>query len=176
MQLTIRQELPADYPAVFAIVETAFRTMQFADGDEQFLVEALRKNKAFIPELSLVAEADQQLVGHILFTPLWITNGDRNFSSLTLAPVSVLPEYQNMGIGSALIHEGHRIAVALGFTSCFVVGHPGYYPRFGYKPAGNWGIAPPHGAPPEAFMAAELIPGSLTGVTGVAKFLSEFGI
>jgi predicted N-acetyltransferase YhbS len=176
MKVKIRKEQPSDYHAVFNIVELAFRTMPFADGDEQFLVEGLRKNKAFIPELSLVAEKEDKLVGHIVFTPLQIINGDKVFNSLTLAPVSVLPEYQSQGIGSKLIEEGHRIAKILGFTSCFVLGHPDYYPRFGYQPTGKWGIPPPHGAPPEVFMAVELVPSSLTGVTGVAKFLPEFGI
>ena len=176
MEITIRKELPFDYPIVFEIIELAFRTMPFADGDEQFLVEKLRKSSRFIPDLSLVAETNGKPVGHILFTPLEIIHDVSVFNSLTLAPVSVHPEFQNKGIGSALIEEGHRIAITLGFTSCFVVGHPGYYPRFGYQPTERWGIPPPHGAPPEAFMAVELIPGALDSVTGTAKFLPEFGI
>jgi len=176
MQMTIRQEQPADYPIVFELIEQAFRTMPFADGDEQFLVEALRKNKAFIPRLSLVAEVDNRVVGHILFTPLQIISSDTVYHSLTLAPVSVLPDYQNQGIGSGLIEEGHRIARILGFNSCFVVGHPNYYPRFGYRQADVWGISPPHGVPPEAFMAIELTPGALNGMTGTVHFLPEFGI
>jgi predicted N-acetyltransferase YhbS len=174
--MIIRKEVPGDYPAVFEIIEQAFRTMPFADGDEQFLVEALRKNKAFIPELSLVAETDHKLVGHILFTPLQIIDGEKIYPSLALAPVSVIPEYQNRGIGSALIITGHETAKTLGFLSCFVLGHPEYYPRFGYKPADTWGIFQSYGAPPEAFMAIELVPGSLHGVSGTAKFLPEFGV
>jgi predicted N-acetyltransferase YhbS len=176
MEVTIRKEQPADYQQVFEIVELAFRTMPFADGDEQVVVEALRKNEMFIPELSLVAEADNKLVGHILFTPLQIIGDDMAFKSLTLGPVAVLPEHQNKGIGSRLIEEGHRIARTLGYSSIFVLGHPDYYPRFGYISTCKWGIPPPHGAPSEAFMAIELAPGSLTGVSGVAKFLPEFGI
>jgi predicted N-acetyltransferase YhbS len=176
MEVSIRKEQPTDYQRVFDIVELAFRTMPFADGDEQFLVVSLRKNAAFIPELSLVAEVDHEVVGHIMFTPLQVVEGDKVFNSLTLAPVSVHPDYQHQGVGSKLIEEGHRIARNMGFTSCFLLGHPEYYPRFGYGSTAKWGIPPPHGAPPEAFMAIELIPGALNGVTGVAKFLPEFGI
>lgn len=174
-QVTIRKELPADYPLVFRIIEQAFLTMPFADGDEALMVEEIRKNKEYIPELSLVAETEGRLIGHILFTPNKIISESSVFNSLTLAPVSVLPEFQNQGIGSKLIREGHRIAKTLGFTSCFVLGHADYYPRFGYHPAAKWGIPPPHGAPSEAFMAVELVPGALTGVSGTMKFLPEFG-
>lgn len=176
VKIVIRKEAPGDYPQVFEIIEQAFRTMPFADGDEQFLVESLRKNKAFIPELSLVAEADHKLVGHILFTPLQIIDGDKVYPSLALAPVAVHPEYQNRRIGSKLIEAGHEAAKTLGFRSCFVLGHPEYYPRFGYKPADTWGIPPPYGAPPEAFMAIELVPGALDGVSGTVSYLPEFGV
>jgi predicted N-acetyltransferase YhbS len=176
MQLTIRKELPSDYPAVFDLIKEAFQTMPFADGDEQVLVEKIRNNPAFIPELSLVAEMNGLLAGHILFTPLEIVHEDKTYQSLALAPVSVLPDYQNKGIGSRLIAEGHRIAVNLGYTSCFVLGHPGYYPRFGYIPTIRWGIPAPHDAPPEAFMAVELVSDALKGVTGIVKFLPEFGV
>jgi predicted N-acetyltransferase YhbS len=176
MNIKIRQEVPADFQAVFDMVEAAFRTMPFADGDEHFLLVKLRKNKAFIPELSIVAEINTRLVGHILFTPYLITDGDAVFHSLAMGPVSVLPEYQRHGIGSRLIQEGHNVARSLGFTSCFLVGHPDYYPRFGYVPAAKWGFLPPHGAPSEAFMAIELVPGALNGVTGKGKFLPEFGV
>jgi predicted N-acetyltransferase YhbS len=176
MEIIIRKEQPADYQQVFDVVEEAFRTMPFADGNEQFLVENLRKNKAFIPELSLVAELNNQVVGHIMFTPLQVVDGGKVFYSLTLAPVSVHPDYQNRGIGSKLIEAGHSIAKKLGFTSCFVVGHSDYYPRFGYVPTAKWGIPPVHGAPPEVCMAVEFTTGALNGVTGVIKFLPEFGI
>jgi predicted N-acetyltransferase YhbS len=176
LKIRIRKEQPADYQAVFDIVELAFRTMPFADGDEQFLVVGLRKNPAFIPGLSLVAEVDGHIAGHILFTPMQVVDGSKIFDSLCLAPVAVHPDYQNQGIGSKLIEEGHRIARKMGFTSCFVVGHPDYYPRFGYLPTTNWGIPPIHGAPPEACMAVEFTPGALKGVNGAMKFLPEFGI
>jgi len=176
MQITIREEKPDDYHQVSELISAAFSNMPFADGDEQLLVEALRKNIAFIPALSLVAETCDRLVGHILFTPFQIIQGDKVHYSLALAPVSILPEYQKQGIGSKLITEGHRIAKSLGYTSCFVLGHPDYYPRFAYLPSSNWKIDPPAGVPPEAFMAVEFIPRALSGVTGSLKYLPEFGI
>ena len=124
MNITIRKETPADYDRVIEITELAFKTMPFADGDEHNLVRRLRNSKNFIPELSLVAESEGIVVGHILFTPILIKGDNKHYQSLTLAPVSVHPDYQNKGIGSALIREGHRIAKKLGFKSIIVVGHP----------------------------------------------------
>lgn len=102
----IRKETTTDYEAVYSVVKCAFESSEHADGNEQDLVDALRKGDAFIPELSLVAEADGKIVGHIMFTKAMV-NGK---TVLALAPLSVLPEYQRKGIGKALIQEGHRIA------------------------------------------------------------------
>jgi predicted N-acetyltransferase YhbS len=128
MSILIRQEQPADYPAVFALVEQAFRDLKISDHTEQYLVERLRKSDAFIPELSLVAEDNGKIVGHILLTKLKIQNGQQEFESLSLAPVAVLPEYQRQGIGAMLIEEAHRVAKSLGYTSVILVGHENYYP------------------------------------------------
>jgi predicted N-acetyltransferase YhbS len=176
LKTRIRKEVPADFPVVFDLIEAAFKSMPLAEGNEQFIVEKLRKNEAFIPELSLVAEVDGQVAGHILFTPLEIVNDTTVFKSLTLGPVAVFPEIQHLGIGSELVREGHRVAKNLGFTSCFLVGHPEYYPRFGYVPASRWAVQLPIDAPPEAFMAIELTQGALDGVSGMLRFLPEFGI
>jgi predicted N-acetyltransferase YhbS len=170
MDLLVRQEQEKDHEAVYQVVKTAFETMELADGDEQDLVNRLRKGEAFIPELSLVAECDGKIIGHILFTKMKIGA----HPSLALAPVAVLPEYQNQGVGGKLIVAGHRIARELGHDSVILVGHPAYYPRFGYKLASKWGIKAPFDVPDEAFMALELVEGGLTGVSGMIEYAPEF--
>jgi predicted N-acetyltransferase YhbS len=170
MDLLIRQEEEKDHDAVYQVVKTAFETMELADGDEQDLVNRLRKGEAFIPELSLVAEYDGKIIGHILFTKMKIGA----HPSLALAPVAVLPEYQNRGVGGKLIVEGHRIAKELGYRSVIVVGHPRYYPRFGYQRASQCKITAPFEVPDEAFMVLELVEGGLTGVSGMIEYAPEF--
>lgn len=108
MDFNIRQEQIKDYEAVHKVVELAFRDMEDSDHSEPFLVDQLRQTDAFIPELSLVAEVDEEIIGHILMTKVKIISENKSVTSLGLAPVSVLPEYQNRGIGSALIREAHK--------------------------------------------------------------------
>ncbi len=108
MTITIRQEEPTDYKAVFKIVEKAFEKELLSDHQEQYLVERLRTSNAFIPELSLVAEYDNKVVGHILLTKIKINSGQDKFESLALAPVSVLPNYQRKGIVGMLIEKVHK--------------------------------------------------------------------
>ncbi|MFY9150480.1 MAG: N-acetyltransferase [Prolixibacteraceae bacterium] len=174
--LVIRKETPEDYQWVIELTEKAFETLEISDGTEGKLVENLRKSESFISELSLVAELNGKVIGHILFTPILIDNGQEIFESLVLAPVSVLPEFQKQGVGSRLIHEGHRMARQLGFTSVIVVGHPEYYPKFGYKPASHWKIKSPIELPSDdVFMALELVHGALNKVSGKVIFPPEFG-
>lgn len=98
MRINIRKENQADYSAVFEVIEQAFEKLVLSDHQEQFLVQRLRKSTAFIPDLSIVAEIGNKIVGHILLTKLKIKNEQDEFESLALAPVSVLPEYQGKGI------------------------------------------------------------------------------
>lgn len=170
MEVIIRQEQEKDWGSVYGVVKAAFEDTEYADGDEQDLVNRLRKSKAFVPELSLVAEWESKVIGHILFTKSGI--GDN--VSLALAPVSVLPEYQGKGVGGKLIEAGHRIAKTLGFDSVIVVGHPTYYPRFGYSSASKWGISAPFEVPDDCFMALELKKDGLKGVSGTAEHPKEF--
>ena len=174
MNIIIRQEVEKDYKTSENIIEKAFEYAEYTDHKEQFLVDRLRKSNAFIPELSLVAEIDGVIVGHIMFSKLIIKNDEAEHQSLALAPVSVLPEYHNKGIGSKLIIEGVKIAKDLGFKSVIVLGHEKYYPRFGFQPASKWGIKAPFDVPNELFMALELEDGSLDGVTGTVVYPKEF--
>jgi putative acetyltransferase len=170
MLLKIRPETPSDYPAITEVDDLAF-----GQPNEGELVENLRKNPEFIPELSLVAEVDGKIAGHILFFPLIIRSdkGEEN-KAVSLAPVAVLPEFQRQGIGSGLIREGIKACQWLRYDSVIFLGHPEYYPKFEFKPANKWGIRDPFGAPVEAFMALELKKGALEGASGVVEYPEEF--
>ena len=111
-----------------------------------------------------------------MFTEAVIREGDKNHQTLTLGPVSVLPEYQKKGIGSRLIEEGHDAARRLGYRSALLVGHPEYYPRFGYRPAEVFGIKTYLELPSRVFMACELIKNGLEGVSGTVNFAPEFNL
>ena len=168
---TILQETPADYAAVYEVIRAAFACAEHRDGNEQDLVNALRKSAAFLPELSLVAQRDGQIVGHILFTRARVGGTWQ----LALAPLSVLPADQRQGIGTALIREGHRIAGALGYGYSIVLGSETYYPRLGYVPASCYGIRPPFAVPDANFMAFPLREPAPT-VSGVLEYAPEFGL
>ena len=131
--MIIRQEEPKDYEAVYHVVKAAFGSAEHTDGNEQDLVNALRKSKSFIPALSLVAEQDGKVTGHILFTEVKVGGTVQ----LALAPLSVLPAFQKQGIGKALIRAGHEKAAALGYLYSIVLGSELYYPQIGYLPGDN---------------------------------------
>ncbi|WP_053368769.1 GNAT family N-acetyltransferase [Bacillus sp. FJAT-27245] len=172
MDISIRQEKEADYQAVEEVIERAFSDVAISDKTEHHLVKRLRSSMAFIPELSLVAvhEATGEWVGHILFTKARIGDAE----TLALAPVSVLPEYQNRGIGGLLINKGLEKAKEQGYESAIVLGHPGYYRKFGFKKASLWGIKAPWNVPDEVFMALELRAKSLDGVSGTVEYADAF--
>ena len=174
MELIIRKENPEDFETVFNLIEKAFKQVKISDHREQFLVERLRKSKAFVPELSMVAEIEKKIVGHILLSKLKITNGRNRFDSLALAPLSVIPEYQRNGIGGQLVREAHKKAKELGFKSVILIGHEKYYPRFGYKQADHFGISLPFEVPKENCMAVELIMNGLKDVNGLVQYPKEF--
>ena len=169
MKIIVRKEENADFEAVKLVNDKAF-----GRSEEGFLVGKLRINQQFIPELSIVAEGNAKIVGHILFFPILIEKEDKTFASLALAPMSVLPEFQNQGIGGRMIRYGFEKARSLGHKSVLVLGHKDYYPKFGFKPAKLWGITAPFEVPEDVFMAYELINNGLTGVSGVVKYPDEF--
>lgn len=147
--MIIREERKEDYDIVYHVIKEAFATAEYTDGNEQDLVVNLRKSKSFIPKLSLVAIEDEKIVGHILFTKAFVNS----IEVLALVPLSVLPEYQNRGIGLSLIKEGHRIAQELGYRYSVVLGHSEYYPKVGYFPASQYGIKAPFEVDDKNFMA-----------------------
>ena len=172
----IRQELAGDWKRVEEVVEAAFRGEEMSDGTEQLLVARLRGSAAFVPDLSLVAEVEGQIVGHVLVTRIVVREGEQAHGSLALAPVSVEPEWQGRGIGGRLIEAAHEVARKMGFGSVVLLGHAGYYPRFGYRKAIDFGIRLPFEVPDENCMAVELTPGALDGVSGMVEYPPEFGI
>ena len=166
MALIIRPEIPQDHRAVFAVNAAAFETSSEAD-----LVEALRARAQ--PTVSLVAELDGLVVGHIFFSPV-IAAADRSIRIMGLGPMAVAPEYQDRGIGSALVRAGLDACQELGVCAVVVLGHPGYYPRFGFEPASHFGICCEYEVPEDTFMALELAAGSLRGVRGQVTYHEAF--
>jgi putative acetyltransferase len=139
------------------------------------MIFALRKNNKFIPELSLVAKIDSKVVGHILFFLLNINSGKKRFEVLSLAPMSVLPEYQQKGIGKKLVIEGLKKSKELGYKAVVVLGHPIYYHKFGFEPAIKWKLKLPiDNIPDEASMAIELEEGFLKNKAGIIEYPEEY--
>lgn len=169
MELKIRQEREIESPQIYTLVQSAFEHAEHTDHDEQNLVERLRKSPAYIPALSLVAEMDGKLVGHIMFTEIKIGHA----TAITLAPLAVLPALQGKGIGGALIKAGHQIARDMGYPVSVLLGHENYYPRFGYLPASEFQISPPFPVPDSNYMAANL-QDSKPQLSGTVAYAKEF--
>lgn len=167
--LVVRQETKADIDAVRKLNKKAFKGK-----DESKLVDALREEDGFIPELSLVAQKAGAVVGHILFSPIEIKEGETSVAALALAPMAVLPDLQEQGIGSALVKSGLAEAARLGHKIVVVVGHPEYYPRFGFLKAGEKGLTLPFECEADVFMVLELVPGALDGVRGEIVYPKPF--
>lgn len=175
MKVRIRTEEKEDYKAVFELIQNAFENEEFSDHREQYLVGRLRNSDAFIPELSLVAEVDNQIVGYILLTKIGIVDDDKNVhTSLAMAPVAVLQTFQGKGIGTKLIEVAHDKAKELGFGSVVLLGHENYYPKFGYKQTKEFGIKLPFDVPDANCMAIELTENALQHISGIVHYPKEF--
>ncbi len=166
MNLIIRQETPGDYATIRRLVQEAFRTAKVSDGDEQEYVNKLRSSAGYIPELALVLADGPELVGHIMLTRFAITTPCGAFEALLLAPVCVLKEYRNRGVGSEFIRHALGLAKESGFKAVFLVGDPAYYNRFGFEPAVSYGITNTDNIPEQYVMALELEDGALKNHTG----------
>ena len=145
-KIVIRSEIDTDVNAIADVTVAAFRSLEISNHTEQFIIDALRASKALT--ISLVAELDGRVIGHIAFSPVTISDGTRNWYGL--GPVSVLPEYQRQGIGKALVLEGLSRLKALNANGCCLVGHPDYYRKFGFKNIPGLVV---EGVPPEVFFA-----------------------
>jgi putative acetyltransferase len=144
--IVIRSETAADVSAITEVTVAAFQTLEISNRTEQFIIAALRAAKALT--MSLVAELDGRVVGHIAFSPVTISDGTRNWYGL--GPVSVLPAYQQQGIGKALIREGLARLKKMNARGCCLVGHPDYYRKFGFRNVPGLVL---EGVPPEVFFA-----------------------
>jgi putative acetyltransferase len=162
----IRAEQPGDWVAVHRVNESAFETHL-----EVNLVDALRQQEPAV--LSLVAVHDEAVVGHIMFSPVSLSEHP-GLRIMGLAPMAVAPPHQRSGIGSALVRAGLERCKELGFGAVVVLGHPEYYPRFGFLPASRFGIGCEYDVPDEVFMMLELQPGFLDGTSGVIRYHEAF--
>ena len=165
--MIIRAEQPGEHAAIHEVT-----TQAFGRDNEARLIDWLRSSPAFVPELSLVAIDAAQVVGHILFSRIHIRTPERAVPALALAPMAVLPERQHQGIGSALIRYGLERCRQLGHQIVVVIGHPRYYPRFGFSSARAKGLEAPY--PDAVFMVQELTPGALDNVCGTVEYPQEF--
>jgi len=139
----------------------------FENEGEGRLVEGLLKSGDEV--ISLGATVDDQLVGHILFSPVTVLAGSED-PLVGLGPMAVLPAWQRKGVGTTLVEAGLERCRAAKYGGVVVLGHPAYYPRFGFRPAVEWGIVCKYPAPPEAFMALELAPGGLDRASGMLHY------
>ncbi len=144
----------------------------FLGTEEADLVDTLRSKEDML--ISLVAELDGEIVGHILFSRMWIETPGGLVSAVALAPVAVVPEHQRRNIGGRLILKGLDLLRARGERIVIVIGHPGYYPRFGFSQGQASSLESPF--PRDAFLAMELSPGALEGIRGRVVYPAAFGL
>jgi putative acetyltransferase len=163
----VRPERPQDFDAIRRLHDRAFAPSAV----EARLVDALREDGAHVPPLCLVATQDDDVVGHVFFSRARLDSGHE---VLALAPMGVLPEHQRAGVGSALAAEALTRAAATAFPAVVVLGHPEYYPRFGFEPATALGITAPFDVPDEAWMAIPL-PGHTPEARGRLTYPEAFG-
>jgi putative acetyltransferase len=164
--IEIREEYAADQDAIRDVLTSAFPT-----DAEARLVDLLRQqHKASI---ALVAVADNRLVGHIFFSPVTVTNVPQGFRGVGLAPVAVHRDFQNRGIGSKLIREGLERCTQGGYAAVVVLGHPNYYPRFGFRTASAYGLVNEYGVG-DGFMVLGLKDGILDKINGLVRYAPEF--
>lgn len=178
---TIQSEAPADFDAVDVLLRLAF-----GQPDEAVLVRRLRECDAYRANLTLVARVDGRVVGLIMLTRAWVVPDDSTATSrevgvthdaipvLALAPMAVLPEYQRRGIGGSLVHHALDAARRAGERLVIVLGHPEYYPRFGFRPASAWGVRCPFDVPDEAYMLLNLATLPLPRLDGVMRYARPF--
>jgi putative acetyltransferase len=165
LRVVVREETAADVAAIDEVTRVAF-----ARDDEAALVTRLRDGNALA--LSLVATCDDVVVGHAALSP--VVAGGASGLVCGLGPIAVSPPLQRCAIGARLVEEALARARSVGIAAVVVLGHPSYYPRFGFRPASRFGLRYTAPVPEEAFMAAELVPGALAGAGGAVRYHAAF--
>lgn len=166
-EMIIRDERPEDLEPIRKINRQAFK----GEAEVQ-LIDQLRRDGEIV--LSLVALMNGEAVGHILFSELDSLTHGGPIQAVTLAPMAVKPEFQEHGIGSALVERGLALCRELGYTVVIVLGHPDYYPRFGFSAEKAQALQSPYSMLGAAYMALELVPGALEGVEGTVRYPAAF--
>jgi putative acetyltransferase len=164
--MIVRSEREDEFDQIFDLVRVAFQTAKVSNGKEQEFVNRLRSGGNYIPQLALVADDDGKLIGHSMLTKTYIHGDGKDYEALLLAPISVVLEHRNRGVGTLLINESFRLAKAMGYGAVFLVGDPAYYHRFGFRSTVDFGIRDTHGIPDEYVMVCELVENALAGISG----------
>jgi len=165
--MNIRKEIDSDKEHIWKVNAEAFETEAEAN-----LVNALRDSGILF--ISLIAEEDDEIVGHILFTPVELLDDDSGLKLMGLAPMAVLTKLQKKGIGSQLVETGIKHCSSQDYDAVVVLGHPEYYPKFGFVPSVRYGIKSEYDVPDEAFMVLELKENSLKDKKGIIKYHAAF--
>ncbi len=168
--ITVRAERPCDGLTITNVVKRAYADVSYSDHREHLMIDRLRESDGYIPTLSLLAEKEGEAIGHVLLTKAHIRNDHSTVTTLALAPLSVVPEFQRQGVGKYLIGLAHERASSLGFGTVLIVGIPTYYPRFGYERLSRYPIELPFEAPDENCFILQLQPGALNGVSGRVEY------
>ncbi|WP_239616795.1 GNAT family N-acetyltransferase [Cohnella mopanensis] len=171
MTISIRTEHSKDYPQVHFLNFIAFGNRQ----DETRIVERIRKSSYFVRDLALVAEEDGEIVGQMMMSKAKVVDGNQSQEVIVLAPIAVIPPKQKQGIGKLLINEGIKRCKEYGFDVIFVIGHPTYYPQFGFKPARPYGVdVKQFEVSDDDFMVCELTENALDSIKGELVYPNSF--
>ena len=167
MEIIIKPEEENDHRTVEELTREAFWNIHVPGCDEHLLIHNLRKAKEFISELDFVAIKGNKIIGNIAYAKSKVKNGDLEYDVLTFGPISVLPEYQNNGVGSRLINYTVKLARETGHSAIIIYGDPEYYNRFGFIESKHYKITSKDKKYPAALLVLELYPGALEGIEGI---------
>jgi len=167
VEIVLRLEEEKDFPIVENLTREAFWNVHCPGADEHLLVHNLRKTDVFIKELDFVALNNDKIAGNIMYANSTVINDDLEYTVLTFGPVSVLPEYQNKGIGKKLINHTIKLSKEMGYKAIIIYGDPEYYKRFGFKVSKEYKITNKDKKFPAALLVLELYPNALNGIEGI---------